>query len=703
MNSSKMNPMKRYSIRQFVSFITLFPLIVLAIGLEFFFLRDRFSDLDADLIARGQFIARQLASGSEYGVFSNNQIYLQNIAHGALQQQDVRGAIILNAASETLFEERDYSTVSKKPVATEKPAMPGQSIPKLDMAQLPVQTRLTQAGNAKEFVSLQTPVRSSSESLWIYQPIIATQLSLDTPEFVLTAPQIGSVIVEISRAQTEQLKSKLLWYSITATAFFLGLILYLIHLASRHITRPTSLLSNAVQQIGQGNLEKRVTESSRIAELDILMHGINDMAAKLQKESSNLQHLIEERTSQVTQAKLTAEAAQSKAEHANAAKSKFLAAASHDLRQPIHAQGLFLGVLSRTELTQYQRVLLSSARAALDASGEMLNTLLDFSRIEAGVVKPQVQPFSLQPLFNKIENEFAPQADAKGLNYRSRETTLAVQSDPMLVELILRNLLSNAIRYTESGGVLVGCRRRGNLAVLEVWDTGIGIEPEHQEEVFREFHQLGNPERDSRKGLGLGLAISDGLARTLNHGLSLVSTPLRGSVFRLTLPIATVTLPVKEPAAAARGNTGTLNVRVLVIDDDEAVREAMLHLLRNWGCESKAVESIEEALAMARAFEPDVVVSDYRLREQRTGAEAIAALRTLLGNTIPALLITGDTAPERLREAQTSGIPLLHKPVSPSQLLYGLVEVLEGTALQAAAGFEALKQIKSGIPAARKL
>ena len=361
------------------------------------------------------------------------------------------------------------------------------------------------------------------------------------------------------------------------------------------------------------------------------------------------------------------------AEHANTAKSKFLAAASHDLRQPIHAQGLFLEVLSRTEQTPYQQELLASARAASEASSELLNALLDFSRIEAGVVKPQLQPFRLQPLLNKIETELAPQADAKNIVYRSRETNLVVNTDPMLLELILRNLVSNAIRYTEHGGVLVACRQHGTQVVLEVWDTGIGIAPQHQKEVFREFHQLGNPERDRRKGLGLGLAIAEGLARTLNHGLSLVSIPDSGSVFRITLPVDN-SIPVTQ-ASMTQSKTRLLNARLLVVDDDEIVREGMLHLLRDWGCECDAAESIEEALALARLNRPDVVISDYRLREQRTGVEAIAALREILGESLPALLITGDTAPERLREAQASGIPLLHKPVSPGKLYRWLVEL----------------------------
>ncbi|MBU1425671.1 MAG: response regulator [Gammaproteobacteria bacterium] len=367
--------------------------------------------------------------------------------------------------------------------------------------------------------------------------------------------------------------------------------------------------------------------------------------------------------------------AQREAELANTAKSKFLAAASHDLRQPIHAQGLFLEVLSRTDLNDYQRELLNSARATSEASGEMLNTLLDFSRIEAGVIEPQIQPFRLQPLLNKIENEHAPQANAKDIVYRSRETDISVRTDPVLLELILRNLVSNAVRYTQQGGILVACRRRGDQAVLEIWDTGVGIETAQQQEVFREFHQLGNPERDRHKGLGLGLAIADGLSRTLGHRLTLASTPQRGSVFRLTMPIDNAISDLH--VAMKQSRTRLLNARLLVVDDDAIVREGMLHLLRDWGCECEAAESIEEALELASAHPPDLVISDYRLREQRTGVEAIAALRELLGNNLPAILLTGDTAPKRLREAKSSGIPLMHKPVSAGQLYRRVVEVMQ--------------------------
>jgi signal transduction histidine kinase/CheY-like chemotaxis protein len=369
------------------------------------------------------------------------------------------------------------------------------------------------------------------------------------------------------------------------------------------------------------------------------------------------------------------ELARHEAETANIAKSKFLAAVGHDLRQPIHAQGLFLAALSLTELNAGQQELLANTNAAAKSSVDILNALLDFSRIEAGVIKPELQSFRLQSLLNKIENEFGSLADEKGIVYRSRDTTLIVNSDPVLVELILRNLISNSIRYTAHGGILVTCRKRGGNVVIEVWDTGIGIAETQQQEVFREFLQLSNPERDRKNGLGLGLAIVQGLARTLQLDISLVSKLGRGSVFRLSLPVATQFIP-ETNSRFEHDMRQKINKRVLVIDDDEIVRVSMGMLLRKWGCECDIAESIEVALNLAHLQPPEIIISDYRLREHRTGLEAIGALRSLLGSNLPAILITGDTAPDRLKESLASGIPILHKPVSAEQLHRSLFALL---------------------------
>jgi len=360
-----------------------------------------------------------------------------------------------------------------------------------------------------------------------------------------------------------------------------------------------------------------------------------------------------------------------KAEQANAAKSKFLAAASHDLRQPIHAQGLFLEVLDTTPLNPMQREVVAKLRGAADNCADMLHTLLDYSRIEAGVVEPQVMRFRVQALVSRISEEMAAQAEAKGLVFRSRESTAVVSADASLTELILRNLVTNAIRYTEHGGILVACRRRGAQAWLEVWDTGVGISPTQQEEIFEEFRQLGNPERDHRKGLGLGLAIAQGLARLQGLTLSVQSVPGRGSVFRLTLPLvrqegqslAATLRPVPPPV-----RHDLHGLRVLLIDDDRRVRESMAQLLEHWGCRCHCAETLEQAQTLAQQHAPELVISDYRLRQHSNGTDAIAAVRRVLGKPVSALLITGDTAPARLREAAESGIPMLHKPVAPAQL-----------------------------------
>ncbi len=330
-----------------------------------------------------------------------------------------------------------------------------------------------------------------------------------------------------------------------------------------------------------------------------------------------------------------AESSRQQALQANAAKSKFLAAASHDLRQPVHAQGLFLEVLGQTRVTPQQQEIIDSLRSATRATRDMLDSLLDFSRIEAGVIHPVKQNFPLQQLLHAIENDLAPVADAKKLAYRSRDTRVVAQSDPALVDLILRNLASNAIRYTDHGGVLVACRQRGDKVLVEVCDTGIGIAPENQQDIFREFHQLGNPERDRRKGLGLGLAIVQGLTHTLGHRLTLFSKPGRGSVFRLELPLINNEQPFELEPPVAMFTTPLKGYHALVIEDDDIVLQAMVSLLRSWGMTCDSAEGLKDALQLAGTRVPDVLVCDFRLREYNNGTEVIAAVRQALQLHIP--------------------------------------------------------------------
>lgn len=396
-------------------------------------------------------------------------------------------------------------------------------------------------------------------------------------------------------------------------------------------------------------------------------------AIKLRFENVELLSRLREETEKAVQA-------HQEAVEANLAKSKFLAAASHDLRQPIHALGLFLAVLEGSRLNPEQAQVLASAKSVNEASSEMLNTLLDFSRIEAGVIEVQPTAFELAPLLNKLENEFAPQAEAKSLVYRSREPQAVVHADPGLVELILRNLISNAIRYTDRGGILIACRTRGSMASIEVWDTGIGIPASQLKEIFREFHQLGNSERDRRKGLGLGLAIADGLSRSLGQAITVDSVPGKGSVFRLLLPLASPSTLPKAAHALPPGTSAHRQLLLLVLEDDESVRLGMCQLLRQFGWDCLAAETLDEALTLTAQRRPDLLISDYRLRGHMTGVDAIAALRAQLGHELPALLITGDTAPERLRDAHASKVQLLHKPVVPATLYQAILDEMDNQA-----------------------
>jgi signal transduction histidine kinase len=634
--------MKRYSIRQYVALITLVPILVIATGLEIFFLKNHFAELDLHSVERAKLIAGQLGTSSEYGVVSENKLFLQNLAQGVIQQQDVRGVAILKSASQILAEAGKFSSA-------------------VDITLL--SQSLTSSANHAPVISY------IDRSLLILQPIMPQTVVLNEFEPPPAAKPIGTIILEIDMARVEKLKSDELWYTIAATAFFFVLAGYIVNFAIRRIINPIKKLGDVIKTIGQGDLETRASVSTRMSEVSILARGVNHMAEQLQHERAVLQQRVDDATVYIRNSK-------EKAEQATLSKSRFLAAASHDLRQPIHALGMFLDVLSRTELSAKQSDLLDKARSASDASSSMINTLLDYSRIEAGVIKTRVRPFELQSLFHKIENELAPMANKKGIVYRTRDTELAVQSDPALVEVILRNLVSNAIHYTRHGGLLVACRHHGDHAVLEVWDTGIGIAPEQQSEVFREFHQLGDPQRNRNNGLGLGLAIAQGLSRTLEADLSMASTLHRGSVFRLKLPIADPSLPV-ERIELPVNVPQRLDLRVLVIDDDEAVRIGMCHLLRDWGCKCDSAESIEDALILVRSHVPDVVISDYRLREQRNGIEAITTLRDMLGANLPVLLITGDNSSGLLNEAQANDIPLLHKPVPAGELYRYLLEVLK--------------------------
>lgn len=372
-----------------------------------------------------------------------------------------------------------------------------------------------------------------------------------------------------------------------------------------------------------------------------------------------------------------AEAARREAEAANRAKSTFLASASHDLRQPIHATGLFLALLRKTRLTSDQQAMAGNAADALNASSQMLDALLDFSRVEAGVVVPQPKTFAFDDLVRQLETEMGPLADEKQIVFRVHETGLRVHADQALVRIILLNLMSNAIRYTASGGVLVGGRRRGDRLVAEVWDTGIGIAPDKLELIFEEFAQIGNPERDRIKGLGLGLAIARRMARLMGSDIEVMSMPGRGSVFRFAVPVTSAAaLPSSpEKTASLSDDVPARRARVIVLDDDSAIRQGLHALLAQAGYDVATAETVEQAVASATVREPDMLICDYRLRSGRDGTEAVRLVREQSGRRIPALMITGDTHPDRIAAAEREDMHILYKPVDADRILDTLTTV----------------------------
>ncbi len=364
--------------------------------------------------------------------------------------------------------------------------------------------------------------------------------------------------------------------------------------------------------------------------------------------------------------------ARDRAEQANVAKSRFLAAASHDLRQPLQALVIFFDLLSRRNRAPELDELIGKIGQSLNVFQDMLNALLDISKLDAGIVAPDVRDIALGPLLDRLHDEFTPVADANGLAIRVVPTSLVVRSDPHLLERMLRNLLANAIRYTPCGRVLLGCRRAGGTVRLQVCDTGVGIPEDQLRAIFGEYYQIDNQARDRRQGLGLGLAIVDRLAGLLGHPVRVRSAVGRGTLFEIEVPAtpaasapaSAMALPeILEPWESAAG-------LIAVLDDDPDVLRALQMSLEGFGHEVIAAPDTDQLVDTLREAgrSPDIIMADFSLGAGGTGSRAIHDLRRVFGLHIPGILLTGDTSPDRLKEASASGFHLLHKPIRPAEL-----------------------------------
>jgi len=402
----------------------------------------------------------------------------------------------------------------------------------------------------------------------------------------------------------------------------------------------------------------------------LLISGINMRRAVGQSIDLRLENigLVDDLTIKNKQAEKSRE----EAVQADISKSKFLAAASHDLRQPLHALGLFVDALESRIKYPETRIIVDNIRISTDALSDLLNSLLDISKLDAGVLEPKPTDFPLRPLLERIQTDYTEVASSKSLRLRIVDCGLMIHTDPGMLERVLRNLVSNAIRYTQEGSVLLGCRRykdplKGDCIKIEVHDTGIGISDKNIDNIFEEFYQVENPERDRSKGLGLGLAIVKRLSDLLNCPLTVRSSTDKGSVFSISVPFVASAVPVSAPPSQyVEDLKGT---RVIIIDDEALIRAGMSQVLEEWGCKVTQAESIDQAVKQLNdQCKIDMILTDYRLRENQTGLDAIKSIHQLCNKTIPAIILTGDTDPQRLREAKDSGFKLLHKPVSSSKL-----------------------------------
>jgi len=612
-------------IRTRANLLGLLPALLLATILVLYLSASRLGDLETTLRNRGMALARYIAEGAQYGVISGNVTAMQPILEQARSEADVVHVAIYRPDGNTVVH---FGTP------------PGDLLVPL--------RRLVK--DTPTHIAFSVPVEINTF------PVIDPYL----PETRDNSRVVAWVQVIMSRAGNEAIAREMLLNSLIIVAVGILFTLALVYFLALTGIKPLMEIIAVVRRIGAGDLSGRLPLSAK-SELNTLQIGINQMSEALESSQRDMQARVETATAELA---LQKEAA----EQANLAKSKFIATASHDLRQPLHALGLFAATLRQNVSTPEQIALVEKIEASVNAQEEMFNALLDLSRLEAGTLQAHVQPFAVQNIFDRIVSDYSAQAREKGLHLVVRSSPLAVRSDPVLLTRILSNLVNNALRYTMHGGVVVTARKCGDNVRLQVWDTGIGIAATDLPYIFKEYYQVGNSARNRKQGLGLGLNIVQRLCRLLAHPIAVRSSPGRGSVFSLTLPRSDTT-NLERRQAPSRDWSQFEQQWVVVIEDDQDVREAMQNLLTDWGLRVLAAETSDEVLASAQAdVAPALVISDYHLPNCETGITAIARLREVWGEDLPAMLISGDTSPENVLTMAASGLSVLHKPVRPAKL-----------------------------------
>lgn len=634
--------MKLSTIRIRMLIAALVPVLLTVVIMVGVFWSGRVSDLGSAHQQQARLLVQKVALASEYGIFSGNATALQGVVMSVRKEPGVRYVAVLSPSGQVLAQ--------------------------------------SGTGAYQQFANLSDPTylaRQREHGInTVMEAVTSRNVQLDdlyastSDDTGMGVQVLGYAVVEQSMEPLRSQERNLLMVAIGVG--ILGLLvggMLALQLGER-VVRPVMSVSRRIQRIGQGDFQPQhgLSENEPLIELH---HALNDMAVRLAWGREELEQRVAAVTRELREKK-------EEAESATLAKSRFLAAASHDLRQPIHALGLFVARLAQYPMDVPMRQLVQHLDASVQAMQNLLDGLLDVSRLDAGAVTANVRPVNINVIFDFVRVSSTSSAREKGIRLRVRPTNLWCQSDPVLLQRMVMNLAHNALRYTPQGSVLVRCRKinNGTHVRIDIMDSGVGIAPEHQSDIFREFFQVGNAARDRAQGLGLGLNIVQRSARLLGHEVQLKSALGCGTRFSIIAPLTTAPLvtPLPRDGDAApsipAGPQNSLDgVRVLVVEDDVTSRQAQEELLKSWGCEVCAVATAAMAtMSVEQGFPVDVIVSDFRLGGDSNGLDVIEQVRGLLGWAVPACVVSGDTDSDLMQAARGASLTLLHKPVRPAKL-----------------------------------
>lgn len=620
--------LKSWGFRERVIAVAILPATLMAAVLAAYFLLLRYADAEEAFIHRGQSLLRLFTPATEYGVFSGNVEELRRLAAALASETDFGGVVI-----------QDYSGLPLTQIGTLRLTQAPQIL--ADGWHGPTPDGLRHAFHAK-----------------IWRTRLAFDDALAASEDPAMQDAIGSVTLEMSRSGMQRLKREMMLVTLLVTLVTLLLGILLALRLSSSVTLPVLSLQRVVGAIRGGDLSARVSPHPA-GTLRNLEEGINEMAAALQAGRDQLESRIAAATAELKQKR-------DEAEQASIAKSRFLAAASHDLRQPLHALSLFAAELAGESRLPAQQRLARQISVTVGTMEELLGSLLDVSRADLGAIRPCIQPVALDGLLERVHSAHAGEAGQKGLRLRLHPTCYWGLSDPALLYRMVSNLVANAIAYCRQGGVLIGVRPAGGRLRIEVWDTGVGIPHEQQALVFEEFYQVSNPERDPGKGLGLGLSLVDRLSRLLDHPVGMRSAPGRGSMFSITLPRAT------GPERAGKAGPDIHKVRLLMLGENSADNAALCELLSGWGCDViRCVPPLPVPLPTEQVAL--VICEDAVFTEALPLISPQAAVRGL-----PVLLL-GTLPPGSGKASYGFGLSTLAKPPRPAKLRALLTHLLDDT------------------------